>query len=81
MADDEPKMMTREDLDRLTAEHIAMAHVRAIWVHGDPGEIELVLMFFHLLHARRHMLDVDALVTRRAEFEEQMSRVFANTGA
>lgn len=74
-------VMTAEQLDQLTAEHIALSHVRHIWRSPDMGEQELVLMFFHLLHARRNMFDVDALATRRAEFEEHMDRVFAETGA
>ncbi len=73
--------LTQEQLDQVTAEAIAIAHVRTVWRNDDPGEVELVLMFFHLLHARRHVLDVDALVTRRAEFQEHLDRVFAETGA
>ncbi len=77
----EPAVLTQEQLDKITAEHIALTHVRHIWRNDDAGEVELVLMFFHLLHARRTMYDVDALVTRRAEFQEHLDRVFAETGA
>lgn len=76
-----PPVMTPVELDWLTAEAVAQSHVRTIWRHDDPGETELVLMFFHLLHARRHLLDVEALITRRAEFQEHLDRVFASTGA
>lgn len=77
----EPAVLTQTQLDQITAEQIAVTHLRTIWRNGDPGEEELVLMFFHLLHARRTMLDVDALITRRAEFQEHLDRVFAETGA
>lgn len=77
----EPAVLTQEQLDRITGEQIAITHVRNVWRYDDLGEIELVLMFFHLLHARRTMLDVDALAMRRAEFQEQLDRVFAETGA
>ena len=81
MAKSEPTGITQAELDEITAEQIALTHVRYIWRRADPGEMELVLMFFHLLHARRAMLDVDALATRRAEFQEQLDRVFEGTGA
>lgn len=73
--------LTTEQLDQITGREIANAHVNGIYQRNDAGEIELLLMFFHLLHARRHVLDVDALATRRAEFDEHMDRVFAETGA
>ena len=73
--------MTQEQLDQITAEQIAITHLRAIWRNDDLGEIELLLMFFHLLYARRTMLDVEALSMRRAEFQEHLDRVFASTGA
>ncbi len=73
--------MTAEQLDALTSEHIALAHVRLIWRLADPGEMETVMLFFHLMHGRRTVLDVEALAMRRAEFEEQMDRAFASTGA
>lgn len=80
MADKE-LVLTEATLDDLTSEAIAQSHVRLIWRNGDPGEQELVLFFFHLLHARRTMLDVEALIARRADFQEHLDRVFAETGA
>lgn len=67
-------------LDKLTSVHIAQMHVDTIWRRGDPGEMELVLQFFHLLSARRQTLDVDELSARRDDFEAQLKLVFDESG-
>lgn len=73
----EPRVLTSDDLDRVTSRGIAELHMNRIFEgDADIGEQELVMMLLHLLHARRYSYDVDALDTRRADFEEQFKMVF-----
>ncbi len=72
----EADIVSPEQLDRLTSRDIGRMHVDAIWAAGDLGEMELLMQFLHLLHARRHSLSPDDVDTRRADFDEQMKLVF-----
>lgn len=74
--DETVELISDSQLDDLTSRHIAHAHVDRIWSKGDVGERELVMQFFHLLHARRTSLDPDDIDTRRKDFNEQMVLVF-----
>lgn len=75
--DDRPRTITPKQLDTITNREIANTHVRRIFNEGgDAGEQELVMQLFHLLHARKFSLDPNAIETRYADFNEQMTAVF-----
>jgi hypothetical protein len=63
-------------LEKATGREIVRAHIDRVWNQGDVGEQELVMQFFHLLHARKYSLNPDDIETRRQDFEEQMKVVF-----
>lgn len=69
------------DLDKLTAARIVGIHCERIFNDYDPGEVELVMQFFHLLHARKYSLNPDDVDTRRSDFDEQMKLVFDGQAA
>lgn len=71
----EPQVLTTDDLDRFTARGMAEIHLNRIFVSGLEGEQELLMMLLHLLHARRHNLNVEDVNARRADFEEHFKQV------
>lgn len=72
--------VTEEELAQQSANAIIYVNVERLLAHNDLGEIELLLMFLRLLHARRHQFDVGELANQRADFDQQMKEVFVNSG-
>jgi acyl-[acyl carrier protein]--UDP-N-acetylglucosamine O-acyltransferase len=70
-------------LDQATARQLAIIHINDIYNGSSAsiGEQELLMMFLHLLHARRRSLDPVDVVARRADFDEQMRLVFEGESA
>ena len=77
-APEPPLELSDELIDKLTAGTMASLHLAKIFRGDDIGEQELVLQFFHLLHARRTSLNPDEVDVRYADFEEQLKKVFSS---
>ena len=69
--------LTTDDLDRFTSRGVCELHLNRIFDRdADIGEQELLMLFVHLLHARRFSLNADMVNTRKQDFLEHFATVF-----